>query len=935
MNHERYQQVKSTFLEACEREGESRETYLVEACGDDANLRDEVNRMLAQDAAPLAGLETITSCGPRHLAQAALDEALELQGGSAEAMPQQIGPYRIIRVIGEGGMGIVYEAQQEQPKRTVALKVIRSVFASGRMLNRFEFEVQVLGRLEHPGIARIYEAGTSPNQGVKQPFFAMEYINGLPITEYAQKQKLDRHQRLELMARVCDAVQYAHQKGVIHLDLKPANILVQDSTEDSTSGIANSGSSVSSSNERAIGQPKVLDFGVARATNGDLQITTLQTDTGQLIGTIPYMSPEQISGDLSEIDARSDVYTLGVLLYQMLAGKLPHELSKCSALEAARIVKEREPDMLGTLNPEYRGDIETIVAKAMEKVKERRYDSAAQLGTDLRRYLRDEPINARPASAMYQLNKLARRNKPLVAGVLVAIVGLIGGTAFATYEAIVAYQQKHRAELAEIDAKAERDSAIAARKEALDLRDEATKQRLRAELAEMDAMHDRDLALDAQREALALRDEANLEAETAQQTLEFLTDIFKVAGPNRSKGETVTARDILDNGASMISDELADQPLVQARLMTTMGKVYQNLAMFDEATPMIENSLAIRRAELGDEHPDVAQSINNLAWLTEQKGDFDQAESLYREALELHRAHYGEKSEEVADRLNNLGHVLWRKGRYDEAETYLRQGLKVRLELLDENDPEIAISYSNLGMVLNATSRSEEAEQMQRKSLAIRLTHFGEVHPHVAISLNNVAVALFRQGKLEEALPFLREALAMRRQIFGDDHPEVAQGLNNLASVLSRMGGYEAAVPLFRETLELDRKKLGADHPDAINTLFNLATTVDRMGDHEGAIELFREAIAWFEVAFPSEPHWQQAMAWSGLGSSLKELQRFEEAEQAYLKSYDLFINTLGEEHQRTQKLIELVVKLYEIWGRPDEANQWKARMPVDEEPGP
>ena len=315
----------------------------------------------------------------------------------AAPLPPMIGRYRILRLLGEGGMGAVYEAEQESPQRTVALKVIRAGYANSEMLRRFENETQALGRLQHPGIAQIYDAGTAETPFGRQPYFAMELVRGETLLRYCDAHKLNVPQRLELMAKICDAVQHAHQRGLIHRDLKPANIVVDES-----------------------GQPRILDFGVARLTDSDAQATR-QTDVGQLIGTLAYMSPEQVLGDPQEIDTRSDVYALGVVLFELLAGKGPYAVGR-QIHEAMRAIREDEPTMLRVVNRTYRGDIETIVGKALEKDKTRRYGSAAELAADIRRHLHDEPIVARPPTTTYQIQKFARRNKVLVTGVAAVFV---------------------------------------------------------------------------------------------------------------------------------------------------------------------------------------------------------------------------------------------------------------------------------------------------------------------------------------------------------------------------------------------------------------------------------------------------------------------------------------------------------------------------------
>ncbi len=456
MTPEQYERVREVFLAARETPPERRGEFLGRTCGGDDGLRAEVESLLANDALADTFLQT-PALGESFAVHRPESLAARVEGGApsqhsqasaADAAqpvphPPRIGQYRVLEVIGQGGMGVVYRAEQENPRRTVALKVIRPGLQSRDLLRRFAHEGQVLGLLQHPGIAQVFEAGTAEAGFGPQPFFAMELILGRPLTEYVEARHLDIRQRLELLANVCDAVQHAHQKGVIHRDLKPANILVD-----------------------ASGQPKILDFGVARATDADLRATVPETLPGQLIGTLAYMSPEQISGDPRQLDTRSDVYALGVIGYELLAGRVPFDVSTKTIPQAARTITEEEPPSLGTINRVFRGDLATIVAKALEKDKNRRYQSASGLAEDIRRYLADQPILARPATTFYQLRKFARRNRPLVAGVLTAFaaltLGLIGtwrGYVQATAQRRAAEADRNRAFQAE--ALAEQRGAVA------------------------------------------------------------------------------------------------------------------------------------------------------------------------------------------------------------------------------------------------------------------------------------------------------------------------------------------------------------------------------------------------------------------------------------------------------------------------------------------
>jgi WD40 repeat protein/serine/threonine protein kinase len=447
--------VKAVFAQACKLTS-GVGPYLDEACGDDPIVRAEVEALLGHDSNPNDAFKTpALGVGLSRTMGEVLEQAQ--RKAATGDYPKSIGKYRILGVLGEGGMGVVFVAEQDRPRRTVALKVIRGGLGHSTIARRFEHEAELLGRLQHPGIAQIYEAGIAETAHGPQAYLAMELIRGRALTDYANAQELTTGERLELVARVCDAVHHAHQRGVIHRDLKPGNILVEEQAGLQPTTVSQPGSAhtrtshgarsshgyasqpshttysthgSSSSSGGRVGQPKILDFGVARAMNADLAITTFQTSVGQLIGTLPYMSPEQIVADPAEIDTRSDIYALGVIAYQLLTGKLPHDLGSRSIPEAARMIRDARPASLSSINKSLRGEVETIVSKAMEKDKDRRYQSAADLAEDIRRHLRREPILARQDSALYVLRSQLRRYRHLVA---IGIAGVIALAVFAAY----------------------------------------------------------------------------------------------------------------------------------------------------------------------------------------------------------------------------------------------------------------------------------------------------------------------------------------------------------------------------------------------------------------------------------------------------------------------------------------------------------------------
>ncbi len=432
-------EAMNVFAEVCRLDAAERSVLLDRLCADRAQLRDDVESLLywhdkprlLKNAAVSGGLAELFPDLVRNMHVQSEPILVEL-----ETVPQCIGDYQVLRKIGEGGMGTVYKALQQNPRRTVALKVMRSGSVSAQLLRRFQAESHILGQLHHPGIAQIYEAGIAGNDENARPYFAMEFIDGDPLTKHADQHRLDVRERMELLAKVCDAVHHANLKGVVHRDLKPGNILVVVSTED---GLA---------------RPKVLDFGIARTTESDARITSLQTDVGQLIGTLPYMSPEQLSGKPKAVDSRSDVYALGVILYELLVNRLPIDVANCSIVEAMRAIQEAEPQRLSSISPVFRGDIATIVSKALEKQPERRYQSASEFASDIRRHLADEPIIARPTSAFYRGRKFAKRNKAVVGGItatfLALLIGFIGMAWRAAREVAqreIAQRQAYRSEV--------------------------------------------------------------------------------------------------------------------------------------------------------------------------------------------------------------------------------------------------------------------------------------------------------------------------------------------------------------------------------------------------------------------------------------------------------------------------------------------------------
>jgi non-specific serine/threonine protein kinase/serine/threonine-protein kinase len=642
----------------------------------------------------------------------------------------------VIRLIGQGGMGAVYEAEQEHPRRTVALKIIKPGMASPELLRRFEQETQALGRLQHPGIAQIYEAGTADTGFGPQPYFAMEYIRGRSLVKYADELKLDTRARLEIMARVCDAVQHAHQRGLIHRDLKPGNILVDES-----------------------GQPKIVDFGVARLTDQDTQAAT-QSGAGQLIGTLAYMSPEQVLADPLEIDTRSDVYALGVILYELLAGRLPYDTSN-KLHEALSAIREEDPARLSSVDHGYRGDIETIVAKALEKDKSRRYDSAAEMAADIRRYLTDDPITARPPSVAYQLQKFTRRHKALVMGVAGVFLVLVTGIAASIWQAARTGRERDRAVQAEDKARMERDRATTAEHTANAERD-------RAAAAETLAQRERDAAV-------AEKHRADTEAETAKALNDFLgADLLAASFQSGSyifqpgsyipvhPDPDITVRVALDNAVSRISGRFQTKPLVEAALRETIARAYGNLNAYAEAEKQLKRAIELRQPLQGKGHPETLRSMDGLGQALSMDG----------------------KAQEAADQLKKV------------------------LEELPYGTPEHTNVVREIAEAYRLGRLFPDAEAFLRGLLA-KDRHRGNPDDTAVQTHVDLLVSLYRnwipEPKYSEAETVLNEVLAQLRRTRGVDYNRVLRNANRLASVYAAQNKFrqveELLTPLVNDTV--------------------------------------------------------------------------------------------------------------------------------------
>ncbi len=700
---------------------------------------------------------------------------------------RRIGPYRVERLIGRGGMGRVYLAAREADyEQRVALKLVEQSGENLKVLDRFYRERQILAHLQHPNIARILDGGTT---GDALPFFVMEYVEGLRVDRYCEKHALSLRARLELFRKVCAAVHYAHQNLVVHRDLKPGNILVT-----------------------AEGVPKLLDFGIAKILDADPHTAdSLDTKPGERVMTFSYASPEQIQEQA--ITTASDVYSLGVLLYRLLSGRHPYHLARNEPAQMVSMICDEVPEPPSAVGPrrlrrQLAGEADAIVLKAMEKEPRERYASALQMAQDLERHLADQPVDAYPGSWLYRAAKRARRHK-LGMAVALVIVGLTVATTVLWRQSVLRLEQAERAQL-----RSERIS-------------------------------------------------------------DFLVNLFKSADPDTAQGQDTTVRHVLDRGREKLTGDLADESEIRAELLSTLGTVYNNLALYQEARELKEEALRSRRAADPGDRSDLASDLNNLGRLLYDLGDYPAAESHFREALAMWRR-LGDDTNAVFG-MRNLAAALLHSGRHAEALELHRQILEAQHELFGARDPAVADSLYSLGILYRTRGDPGAAEPLLRQALEIFTESFGRRHTRVASVLSSLGRVLHDQQRYPEARQSFEQALDLRLQLLGEDHVHVA------------------------------------------NTRKNLAALLLEEGETAAAGELLEAALTTLRRAKPASD-WTIADAESLWGSYLVALGRYGEAEPFLLTGYQTLRQAKGDEDVGTQNAARRVAELYEAWGQEEKA---------------
>lgn len=774
MTPQLYQRVRELYLAAGELPAGARPEWLEGQCAGDSELLAEVHSLLSHHD------EQTDVQDDSHLevARELLGDRLSVGGGSGgdgsdAGFPQKVGHYHIVRQIGEGGMGIVYEAEQERPRRRVALKLVRMGFGSESMRRRFQREAEMLGRLRHPGIAHIYESGihTAPS-GAKVPFLAMELIRGVSLTNYAQVQKLGVRDRLALFARVCDAVEHAHLNGVIHRDLKPTNVLVE-----------------------AGGQPKILDFGIARATDADVHTATLHTSVGQLIGTVSYMSPEQASGHSADLDHRSDVYSLGIMLYELLTGRFPYDLRHRSIPDAVRVIQGSEPTRLSTVDRGLGGDIETIISKALEKERERRYDSAAAFAGDIRRFLKHEPIVARPTTTWYQVRKFAQRHRTLVVATVFCVLVLIGGIAGTTAGWLSARDANRLLNRAVFEATRQRDRAV------------ESESRAATELAR------------------------------SRQTSDFMRSMLRSVNPSVARDRDTTLLHELLEGAvrKMDRGDIADQPSVEAQMRATLAETFMGIGDNAAARRVIEPAMSLARVAPAEHIHEFQTARIFYATTLVVWGRHTEAKAEFEQCMTIQQGGALPENEAAGVLYSNYAGLLSTLGDYERALQLNRRALDIRRRDLGERHGDVAASLANIAGCLKDLERRDEALVMMNDALAL----YRELEPpgllQITILQNNIADLLLLMNRPDEAEARIREALSIGARIYKPEHQQMGILAHTLGRALRAQENHAGAYEQFAQAEAVLTAAFDHAHPFVVMTRTDLGLELTSLGRYREA----------------------------------------------------------------------------------------------------
>jgi hypothetical protein len=855
-----------------------RAAFLEAACAGRPGLREAVEALLAAHEAPGHPLDQPAAPPPELAPTRADPHPPAVPDGTLIA-----GRYKVLERLGEGGMGTVYVAEQTQPvRRKVALKLVKPGMDSRAVLARFEAERQALALMDHPNIARVLDAGETPPAdagGSPRPFFVMEYIKGVPLTDYCDAVRLAVPERLALFVAVCQAVQHAHTKGVLHRDLKPSNILV------------------ALYDGRPV--PKVIDFGLAKALHQPLTEHTLYTAHEVVLGTPLYMSPEQAQLNNLDIDTRSDVYALGVILYELLTGATPldrQRLRDAAWNEMLRMIQEDEPPRPSTrlsgsaslpsvaaqrqtpparLTRLLRGELDWIVMKALEKDRARRYETADGFARDVQRYLAEEPVLAGPPSAAYRLRKFLRRNRGPVLAAGLVLLALVGGTVGATWGLIVARRQRDAADAAAAAETQAKETAMTREAEARD-----------AAAAEKSA---KDIALARQAELLAI--------------MQFVeTQIIAAAQPDGQdggRGRDVTLRRALEEALPFVESSFKDQPLIEARLRRLLGESFWRLGESKIAAEQAERAYQLYAEHFGPEHKETLASRVGVANAYSALGRHEDALKLRLELVALYTKQFGPDHPDTLSCRFNLAVSFHAVGRDDDALKLNEETLALMKERLGPDHPDTLKSMDNLACSYAEAGRLTEALKLHTEALALLKVKRGPDHPETLLCMNNLCACYRALGRHDDAVRLGEETVARLRDKLGPGHRHTLAGTANLANSYDALGRHDEALKLREAMLPIQKDKLGPDHPDTLANMMWLAVGYDTLGRYEDAVKLHEETLALKKVRL-GRGHADTVATMMALAYSLSGLDRHADALRLYEEALAIRKTTLGPHHRDT-----------------------------------